>query len=368
MDVFVGSKHLNASITTCLDATGREHLVVVAKATWRIPEPGQRARPLPPQPLSFDDRYKGEPGLSAMRYGSDFARFKPRCDVLFDAHAHAPHGEPVRQLDVGFRVGALSKTIRVHGPRTWKRGPGTWAIDEAAPFLECPLDYAQAFGGARDYREADGEALSETYLDNPCGIGWAGDATLGQVADTAAPRLEACEEPIRRPDGAYRPMALGPLGRHWAQRVRHAGTYDAHWQREVFPFLPEDFDERFHQTVPEDQQMAYPQGGEEVVLLNLRAGRPRTAFHLPLFRPLTTVRILRKDYRVITQEAPVDTLFFETEQDRFSAVWRTSTPILRRLQEFDCVAIGPVDPAWWQGKALGIEGCATCGSAPDKVA
>ena len=82
MQLHIGSKHLAAGISVQLDVSGREHLVVVAKATWSLPAPGQRPRPLPPQPLAMADQYFGDPGESAMRYGADVLRFKPRCDVI----------------------------------------------------------------------------------------------------------------------------------------------------------------------------------------------------------------------------------------------------------------------------------------------
>ncbi|WP_377155226.1 DUF2169 domain-containing protein [Roseateles sp. UC29_93] len=87
MQLHVGSRHLVSDVAVALDAAGREHLVIAVKATWRIPDPGQRPRPLPPSPIVLADEYHGVPGESAMRYGADMPRFKPRCDVIFDAHA-----------------------------------------------------------------------------------------------------------------------------------------------------------------------------------------------------------------------------------------------------------------------------------------
>lgn len=362
MEVFVGSKHLNVSVSTAHDVTGREHLVVVAKATWSIPSPGQRPRPLPAQPLSHTDHFTGAPGMSALRYGCDIYRFKPRCDLLFDACAQAPEGKPVRHLGVGFRVGPLTKALNVHGRRYWRKTLGGFVLSTPELFTRMPLHYDLAFGGSHAYRLRNGEELHETFLDNPVGVGWAGRHSLDQLANAPAPSLEALDDPIRRPDAKHRPMALGALGRQWPTRLRYAGTCDEHWQQNVFPFMPEDFDERFHQVAPEDQQMDFPQGGEDVVLLNLVPGRPDVRFHLPALKHMP-VRILRKDYSTHTANAVVDTLFFETEQQRFSAVWRTSTPILRRIQEFGSIAIGPVDPQWWRGKTLGIEGCSTCGQS-----
>ena len=69
MEILVGSKHYLAEIATALDIHGREHLVIVVKASWQIPNNGQRPRPLLPAALSQVDEFFGEPGASAMRYG-----------------------------------------------------------------------------------------------------------------------------------------------------------------------------------------------------------------------------------------------------------------------------------------------------------
>lgn len=359
MQLHIGSKHLAADVAVALDGDGREHLVVVAKATWSIPEPGQRPRPLPPQPLVMTDEFYGQPGESAMRYGADMVRFKPRCDVLFDACAHSPTGEPVTQMLAGFEVGGLRKLVRVHGPRQWRRQQSSWRLTAAEPFVTQPLHHGLALGGSREF-EHNGQRLTEAHLHNPAGSGWAGAQTQAQLDGEAAPQLEHPDEPVTKPDAPLLPCALSAIGRHWLPRKQFAGTYDEAWQRDVFPLLPLDFDEQFHQCAPLDQQMSYPQGGEAVRLIHLVPGRPDVSFKLPNL-PLP-VRVLRNDYTRETPEPVVDTLFFEPEQRRFNVVWRATVPIHRRIQEFMAVAIGPVDKAWWTAKSLGLDevGCPGC--------
>jgi len=361
MEIVCPSRLLETAVSTALDVKGREHLIVVIKATWRLPDAGQRPRPLKPQPLAYEDDYYGAPGESAMRYGDDFARFKPRCDVLFDSLAHAPAGRPVTSLGVGVRVGGLAKSLKVHGPRKWESGVFGQAISAAEPFVAMPLHYGLAFGGTRSYKSGDGKTLTEALLDNPAGIGWYGAKTQNQLGGQPAASLECFDESTGQSSGRFRPVALSAIGRHWAQRSRYAGTYDKAWFDTVRPFLPEDFDERFHQCAPEDQQIDYPRGGEPVKLVNLVADKPQLEFTLPPLKHVR-VRILRSDYTTEEPDTHVDTLFFETEQNRFSAVWRASTPIRRRIQEFDTIAVGPVDNEWWRAKTLGIDGdCAGCG-------
>lgn len=362
MKIVVDSKYVTADIAIALDVTGREHVVVAAKSTWSIPQPGQRPRPLPPQPLVQSDVYAGEPGVSAMLYGSDFVRFKPRCDVLFNARAHAPDGMPVTEMLVAWQVGQLRKGLRVLGPRTWRSTLGIFSLTKPAEFTSQPLHYGVAFGGTRAYEEKSGEMVYESLLENPAGIGWVGPRTRSQATDAPAPNLEAMDDPIRSPQGKHAAVAFSAIGRHWSPRKEFSGTYDEAWKRDVFPLLPADYDERHNQCAPECQQMDYPQGGEQVVLRNMMHGRSDVRFSLPQLKK-QTVRVLRADYSSEVLSAVADTLYFEPDENRFSVVWRVSVPIRRRLQEFDTVAIGPVNAAWWNNKSLGrdVSGCAGCG-------
>ncbi|RZI55373.1 MAG: DUF2169 domain-containing protein [Rubrivivax sp.] len=373
MQIQVGSKHLAVDTSVALDAQGREYLVVLAKATWSIPGPGQRPRPLLPLPVVSTDDYFGAPGESAMRYGADVARFKPRCDVIFDATAYSAGGVPVTSLLAGWRVGDLSKQVRAVGPRHW-----TSSLEPGRPaaFSDMPLRYSHAYGGTRSYE--DPAPRVETFELNPVGLGFAGPRTLAQMSGQALPTLEAVDDPILRPDGAHRAVAFGPIGRHWVPRRGLSGTYDERWRKEVFPFLPDDFDEAFNQVAPPDQQMPFPRGGEEVTLTRLmphQEGSAERRFRLPrLDQP--AVRVLRQDYSQERLTPVVDTLFFETdaviEEDsgrrgRLTAVWRVATPIRRRIQEFSVITVGPVDEAWWTAKAMGQADASCVGCAPART-
>lgn len=358
MQLLVGSNAMIADTCVALDVSGREHLVVVAKASWHIPLHGQRPRPLTPEPLVDSDAFYGQPGASALRYGSDFARFKPRCDVVFDAVAHAPGGKATKQMDVFVRVGQMSRRIRVHGPRRWRRLLGVTSLGQAEPFMTMPLHHGFAYGGERWYKKGD-VSLCEALLSNPSGLGFAGRHTSGQVNNVAAPSLEDPLHPVKSPGCRLKPMALSPVARHWSPRRELAGTYDEAWKRDVFPFLPDDFDEAFNQVAPPEQQVPYLTGGEPVELQGVLPNGD-VSFVLPNLK--RAVRVLRTDY---SQELPtvvVDTLHIETEAGRFSAIWRASVPIRRWLHEFSIVTVGPVDEAWWAAKARGEldGGCDGC--------
>ena len=57
-----------------------------------------------PAPLAVEDEYWGQMHLSGVRHESDLAPYKPRCDILVNATAHAPGGKPTRRFDVRLRV------------------------------------------------------------------------------------------------------------------------------------------------------------------------------------------------------------------------------------------------------------------------
>ncbi|MGV8834857.1 DUF2169 family type VI secretion system accessory protein [Cellvibrio sp.] len=358
MELIVNNKWLKAAVSTAFDVTGQEHLVIVTKASWRIPAEGQRPKPIEATNFCYSDKYTGESGLSAMVYGNDFALHKPACDIIFDACAHS--ATPVKELMAGFQLGSIKKAIRIHGIRYWKPRLGMLFLSDAEPFTKMPLHYDNAFGGCLFHKPGDENSAVDTYLINPIGTGWATTRTRKQLTNQRAASLEYPEDVIKSALGNHRPAALGAIGSHWQQRAQFAGTMDEHWQKTIFPFLPEDFDSRFHQVAPEDQQMPYPTGGEQVVLINLMENRSRVEFQLPAIGVMP-VRVLRKNYSSELLNATADTLFFETEKKQLSVVWRTRLPIQKNIREFSCVAVGKISPEWWRQRSLGTSDCVTCG-------
>jgi hypothetical protein len=145
-------------------------------------------------------------------------------------------------------------------------------------------------------------------------------------------------------------MAFGPIGRGWPSRIRHAGTYDQTWIDNVFPFLPTDFDTRYFQCAPEDQQVPQLHGGERVLLVNLTPDG-RREFALPSVEvPIVFLR--RRAERVETRGTP-DTLIIEPEAERFSVIWRASLRLNRDIFEVSQVTAGRMSRAWWRSIATG---------------
>lgn len=265
-----------AGCTMGMEPSGRELLVVVVKGTFRIPaEPGARLQLHEEQvPLVLSDEFFGEPGLSAPKYEAEFAPRKHRCDVLLHGHAHAPGGYPTDRVTVGLQVGTWSKSFSVVGDRGWFMA-GAPRSTSPTPFIKMPISYDRAFGGV-DLRHAD-PAHHAAFMANPAGRGFCKHIEAASLEVSLLPNTEEVGVEVAQPDGSFRPMSFGPIGRHWEPRAAYAGTYDQEWLDNVFPFLPSDFDEQYYQCAPRDQQLPFFAGDQLVSLVNLTpAGRCRS--------------------------------------------------------------------------------------------
>ena len=342
---------LPATVTLGLDSTGREHALVVVKGTYGIPTRGGAAALAHEQvEICAADTFTGEPGLSSVIYESEFALHKPRCDVLLVGSAHAPGGRPAAVVPVALRVGAMSKGFHVVGPRRWTvGGAGAVRPEDPEPFTSMPLSYDIAYGGTEPSRSAPG--LSNAYMANPVGRGFFQETPADEIYGQPAPCTEEAYSPIRSPGGTYTPMSFGPIGRNFAQRIQYAGTYDDRWYSDQFPFLPKDFDDRYFQAAPSDQQIPHVQGGEVVQLLNL-SPQPIAPFELPgLALPVEFTR-----GRSTTSElkaAVADTIIIEPDLERLQVVWRASTPIREGLLEISQVVVGRMSRGWYRARETG---------------
>lgn len=340
----VNSTRMLAGYTLGLLPGGRELLVVVVKGTFSIPEePGAPLRLHEQQaPLVVSDVFHGEPGLSAPRYEVDFAPSKQRCDVLMNGTAYAPGGEPTERCRVGIRIGTWQKTFSVVGDRFWFAAGGVRSTP-AQPFVTMPISYDRAFGGT-DLRHED-MAQHDAFAANPNGRGFHRHLVSEWLHGSPLPNTEETGAPVTSPDGQYRPMAFGPLGRHWMPRIAYAGTYDQAWQENVFPFLPANFDQRYYQAAPADQQMKLPREDQTVTLLNLTP-EGRCDFVWPHF--VAPVHIFPKKGPQENLLAQPDTILIEPDTRRVMVTWRVARPLRRNIFEIAEVLVGRKGSQWWQ--------------------
>ena len=144
-------------------------------------------------------------------------------------------------------------------------------------------------------------------------------------------------------------MSFGPMGRSWPPRISYAGTYDDAWFENHFPFLPPDFDERYYQSAPEDQQLDQIHG-DEVELRNLTP-EGHCKFRLPKIK--VPVEFVRRDFDSTEQWAELDTLLIESDKRQFSLVWRSSIPLRQNMFEMNMAIAGRMPRGWYRARETG---------------
>lgn len=342
----VNATRMVAGFNMGLEPSGRELLVVVVKGTFVLPKPGESVRLHEAQvPLVMADTFTGEPGLSAPLYEIDFAPRKRHCDVLLVGSAYAPGGQAATRTRVSLTVGALHKACDVVGPRVWQAGVTGIRASDPQPFTRLPVSYDVAFGGVD--QASDDPQEHDAFMLNPVGCGFRRQLKNAWIDGQPLPLTQALDQPVTWPSDAYQPMAFGPIGRGWQQRACYAGTYDQQWLDDVFPFLPKDFDERYYQAAPADQQMPIPDQALNVQMVNFTADGLRQ-FTLPYFE--APVHIFPKKGEREDFIAQLDTIVFEPDLDRFSVSWRVTRPLKKSMHEIAQIVVGRKGSAWWLGR------------------
>lgn len=257
--------------------------------------------------LVDSDEFIDAPNLSSVIQESDYAPFKPKCDLLFaNATAYAPASgrskttrKPLESFPAGVRIEfkdgqQWQKLMTVTGPRTLSKGAlGGLHLSEPEPALAVPIRYEHAFGGTNQWwkdwpkaKEEDQRYEIDLHLDqNPigCGLIDANWQKKTKLSSFPAPQIELFNEPFTQAhaeaaagragnaeaEPAYPVVGLGALGRWWQPRRSKAGSYNDVWKQTRWPKLPKDFDFAYWNAAPEDQQIDYPEGGEKIMLVNL---------------------------------------------------------------------------------------------------
>ncbi|NML24757.1 DUF2169 family type VI secretion system accessory protein [Zoogloea dura] len=269
------------------------------------------------------DVYWGDPASSSLRAAADLTLLKPSTDVLLLGRAVAPAG-PVQSMEVALRVGTLSRRLRVFGERVWQREGEGWRPSAPKPFERLPLRWELAFGGQS---RAHPDHPPEAELRNPVGRGFVASWDT-DPAGLPLPCIEDPEALLRHPHERPEPAGMAPVAAAWLGRARHAGTYDAAWQKSRAPYLPLDFDPRFFHVAP--PALIAPQrlvGGESVELDGMTGGG-RVGFTLP--RPDLHLAF---DFagRHIAAEPLLDTVLIEPDMARLQMVWRAELAVDKHL-------------------------------------
>lgn len=209
---------------------------------------------------------------------------------------------------------------------------GGLSLSSPKPFASMPIVYERAFGGW-DTRSED-PAKHRLDPRNPIGKGFA--VREEHLLDQAAPNIEYQNQLISSWKDRPNPAGFGAISSFWTPRKEFAGTYDEKWQKERFPLWAEDFDIRFNQCSPMDQQFpGFLRGGERVDLINLSPGG-RMSFLLPKVYPVFVTKFGKDS---VDHRADLHTVILEPEFPRVIMVWFTSLPCHHRVDELDVTVI-----------------------------
>ena len=315
------------------DREAREHCVVVIKGTFLANAEGELRLADEQEPLVASDQYYGDPATTSARYECDFAREKPLTDVIVVGKAVAPQGQRVRQLPVRLELPGRSKDLMVHGERRWVVALGTLVASDPVPFSEMPIVFERAWGGQDDSRGPNDVAVEPRNL---VGVGFHPYRSNAQVDGLPVPNIEPLARPIDSPRAGHEPAGLGCIGRGWQPRVGLAGTYDDRWRDERAPYLPSDFDSRYFQCAPADQQLPRLSGGETIRCVHM-AEQPIVTYVVPRLRPPVRFRFADND---IEHPAVLDTITLEPHKARAMLVWRASVPLPKKLTLLREILVG----------------------------
>lgn len=314
--VFENKSGLDALFFNMLNQYDNGFHVIVAKTAFHIGPRGADGYANlqaiePPTPLATQDLHFDKDFQRSTLQESDLAPYKPQCDVIVVADAHAPTGKPVPHFTVQLQVLPLrpnsaaksnqepliNKPLRISGPRSFIYQQQAWALSAPQAVLTVPLRYEYALGGAclvkADAEFAkrvpnseclpapleNGAIAWQVAESNPVGIGfcrqWYWQAS--QINSFAAPQIEYPHTPYDV-DAFQRclqngtiaaPAGFASVGRAWLPRRSLAGTVQTHWQANEIPRLPKDFDFGYWNAAPRDQQCRHLTGGEVIRLVNL---------------------------------------------------------------------------------------------------
>ena len=307
---------------------GAEIWLVAVKCTYDIRPDGSTEVSADQPPVTLAPEYMNPdaPAQSSLKYDMDLVRTKTTTDILVHGHAYAPSGRPVTELEVGFRVGPVMKRLRVVGDRFWRQG----SISAPQPFTRMAMVYERTYGGV-DPLTRDTPS-PQWDVRNPIGTGFAVSASA--VDGMRLPNIGYPDQPITRWKDRPAPAGFGPICEHWQPRARFAGTYDEQWERERLPLVPDDFDDRYYQCAPIDQQS--PQllrGGEPVTLLNLTPGCELRFFLPRAFLGFET--FFSTGERRRHERARLHTVIVDAEGRRVSLGWHTALPCHPMVYKLD---------------------------------
>jgi hypothetical protein len=309
------------------DLRGVDTLIVVITASFELAAQVELAARQ--QPVALADEYWGEAATTSLRVPGQAHLPKPGTDVIVIGDACAPGGRPVTELGVELCVGDRHKRVHVWGDRAWVEAGRHVQPSRPRPFERVPIVWERAYGGI-------GRAAAEPR--NPVGAGFLGDRQPEELVGQLVPNVDDPAEPLTYAGQTPRPAGFAAIAPSWQPRVAHAGTYDARWQQQRAPYLPEDFDPRFFVCASPGLNFEHGlRGGEPVALAGFDPERALWQFALPRCHFDLRARVAGTGHPM---QPLLDTVIIEPSAARLSMTWRASLAVDERLLAVERVDIG----------------------------
>ena len=274
-------------------------------------------------PMVMNDEYLADPASSGIITPSDISPYRQNTDILISGSARAPGGGAADQWLAEMKIGNIYKAIKITGHRQWQhRAIRGWELSEIIPVSNVRLLYENAYGG--EIITAD-DKPRDAWLWNPVGRGFFGHSSPDKNENYIAPQILAKADVLSNNPTSNRlkTVGFGAIPAHWSPRLERIGTTDKHWQEKVLPHLPSDFDLRFFNCAPDDQQVqGYLRGDEEVSLSGLFD--ETVTFKLPNYKATA----LMVDHQDIVISFPMDLTAVHIDMDAalVSLVWSLTIP------------------------------------------
>lgn len=144
----------------------------------------------------------------------DLALEKDGVDLVVIGDAHAPRGNPVREMPIHLRLGASNSSWVVSGDRAWVRQGGGFRATDPVPFTTMGLDYDRAFGGSH---VGGGGELQ--YMRNPIGRGWTPNMSGVSFEGRLLANLESVHQRATAPEQELDPAGFAWYRMGWALRM-----------------------------------------------------------------------------------------------------------------------------------------------------
>ncbi len=235
MEILNHTPYSHLLFRTALQQKDQNAGSIAVRVLYELKDQGLKTRDQNLWPLS------AKPWTSTYgEFPSDAVYKKGGVDLFLFGSAIAPHGIPVKEMSVNFKVGnKINHTIGVFGNRVWENGFWGLQISEPEPFMEMPLTLNNAYGGTDEWDE-----LMIPYPHNPIGKGfiWEKKNAKGR----ALPNIEGLHNQIAKWNDRPSPVGMVPIA-ICEERIKSSVDFDNNGK--IVNLNPKYFNTAFNEMI-----------------------------------------------------------------------------------------------------------------------